>query len=66
MNKGSKMKAGWQIILANEKMICAHMRSGNNINKLRATLHNIFFLSLVLLTLFNIKIKNSSYYKDNS
>ena len=41
MNKGSKMKAGWQRILANEKMLCAHIPSGDYINKLRATLHNI-------------------------
>ena len=41
MNKGSKMKAGWQRILANEKMLCAHIQSGNYINKLQATLHNI-------------------------
>ena len=25
MNKGSKMKSGWQRILANEKMLCAHI-----------------------------------------
>ena len=41
MNKGSEMKAGWQIILANQKMLCAHMRSKNYINKLRVTFHNI-------------------------
>ena len=41
MNKGSKMKAGWQRILANEKMLCTHIRSGNYISKLQATLHNI-------------------------
>ena len=29
MNKGYKMKAGWQRILGNETMICAHIRSGN-------------------------------------
>ena len=39
--EGSKMKAGWQKTLVNEKMLCAHIRSGNYINKLRATLHNI-------------------------
>ena len=32
MTKGSKMKADWQRILANEKMLCAHIRSGNYIN----------------------------------
>ena len=41
MNKGSKMKAGWQRILANENILCAHIRSGNYINKLRANLHSL-------------------------
>ena len=35
------MKSGWQRILANEKMPCAHIRSRNYINKRQATLHNI-------------------------
>ena len=39
--EGSKMKAGWQKILVNEKTLCAHIRSGNYINKLRAALYNI-------------------------
>ena len=41
MNKGSKMKAGWQRCLAKEKMLSAHIRGRNYINKLGATLHNI-------------------------
>ena len=41
MNKGSKMKAGWQRILGNETMLCAHIRSGNFINQLRMSLHRL-------------------------
>ena len=52
--KGSKMKAGWQRILANQKMLCAHMQNGNYV-KLRATLHNIC----------NLKVCESGH-KDNT
>ena len=39
MNKGSKMKAGWQQILWNEAMLCANIESTNYINQLRVKLH---------------------------
>ena len=39
MNKGSKMKAGWQQILWNEAMLCAKIKSTNYINQLRVKLH---------------------------
>ena len=41
MNKGSKMKAGWQIILGNENMLCTNFRNTNHINQLQVTLHKI-------------------------
>ena len=34
INKGSKMKAGWQRILGNEAMLCANIKSKNYINQL--------------------------------
>ena len=39
MNKGSKMKAGWQRILVNEVILCANIKSTNHINQLRVKLH---------------------------
>ena len=33
MNKGSKIKAGWQRILGNEEMLCANIESTNYINQ---------------------------------
>ena len=41
MNKGSKMKAGWQRILGNEQMLCANIRNSNHINQLRVAVHRI-------------------------
>ena len=41
MNKGPKMKAGWQRILGNEAMLCANIKSINYINQLRVKLHYI-------------------------
>ena len=41
MNKGPKMKAGWQRILGNEAMLCANIKSTNYINQLRVKLHYI-------------------------
>ena len=41
MNKGSKMKAGWQRILGNEQMLCANIRNSNYINQLRVAVHRI-------------------------
>ena len=41
MNKGSKMKAGWQRILGNETMLLSNIKTTNYINQLRATLHKI-------------------------
>ena len=41
MNKGPKMKAGWQRILGNEAMLCANIKSRNYINQVRVKLHYI-------------------------
>ena len=41
MNKGSKMKAGWQRILGNEQMLCANIRNSNYINQLRVAVHKL-------------------------
>ena len=41
MNKGSKMKAGWQRIWGNEAMLRANIKSTNYINQLRVKLHYI-------------------------
>ena len=41
MNKGSKMKAGWQRILGNETMLLSNIKTTNYISQLRATLHKI-------------------------
>ena len=41
MNKGSKMKTGWQRILGNENMLCTNVRNTNYINQLRVILHKI-------------------------
>ena len=41
MNKGSKMKAGWQRIFGNEAILCAKIKSTNYINQLRVKLHYI-------------------------
>ena len=41
MNKGSEMKAGWQIILGNENMLSTNVRNINYINQLRVILHKI-------------------------
>ena len=41
MNKGPKMKAGWQRILGNEAMLCANIKSTNYVNQHRVKLHYI-------------------------
>ena len=41
MNKGSKMKAGWQTILGNKNMLCANIRNTNYINQPQVILHKI-------------------------
>ena len=40
MNKGSKLKSGWLAILRNEKQLLSHTRNTNNVNCLRAKIHN--------------------------
>ena len=39
IDKGSKMKAGWQRILGNEAILCANIKITNCINQLRVKLH---------------------------
>ena len=56
MNKGSKMKAGWQRILGNEQMLCANIRSTNYINQMRVTVHRIA----------NIKLYKSGHKENTS
>ena len=42
MNKSSKMKAGWQSILQNEKQLMADTRNANSIARIRSALHTQF------------------------
>ena len=41
MNKGSKMKAGWKIILKTETMLLSHTRNANFINRIRVSMHKL-------------------------